>query len=838
LHELLQQWPLWTLTGGSGSDSERDFGKWLFDQFFDCFELIESNSQSLILIAELYHRKFWSRDILEKAQEWQKEICGHADPPAAFPDPSNIVEGALEGGKFAFEWFDEDFSIPEGHKFFKKLDEKKVEEEVKSHFRNRPFACLVFRFLGVRSNAHERRSFGKLISDPVGKDIKLSQALKTFDNALGNWVSNPSAKVEDKYNEVFVGRNPSDPSIAEPGVFRALERASVKLTSNFTEYMKTLPRQLHTFWFSVNSLILPGRDGRYLPSKEERDLSFSTVKNPEDNDWATIGYNHLLSFSNVNEMFLQIPLLEKPYVPSLYEWLVGHRSSSPQEPPKSVTIAYAEPNKKQQVEEAIRGAETPDGASLAYWSEIKDIVRDKHLLALIPFGKKDDEFKIGPYVNKLTDYGYCGNPTEKGDPGIAARVMESIASVLLDFQFLRRFVDFHEGKKDEKELAQEALDKFENRWLRKEHFFSNEESLRELARKAASVMLPLPYKECIESACEAARKLLRKESGATLPRVWTTLSPSRDEGEAPWNVMFLSDRFNGTMLLDLIMLQMEKTFQAIRAIELKWKKVLDVKKETELSEMRQRHSAIAGFSHQVGHVIGGKSCFPLYKTRIEDYLTGSKGEGEIAARNAQILYAALLPRAFEDALDSEGAVLSRWEATSPDEQWITVSQFHEAVWFNLAKPLLDHVKLLVDQSPETTFRCAGLTLDLKQQHPFPVEFLVPNLEVVKVAYFESLWNAFEHGAFERQTGTATVTLSVEREPHAVTLVIQNPWKPENYDHSGRHGLGYTRAMIESLAKAGAMAKTGVRKYAARCKLESKADPQNLMWVGRLTLGGY
>jgi len=102
------------------------------------------------VISELYHRAFWSQETLEKAREAQQEMCGHGDPPAAFPDPSSIVRGALERG-FSLESFDEGFSVPEDHEIFK----KDLDEDVKSHFRNRRFAIIVFRFLPIKDNDHD-----------------------------------------------------------------------------------------------------------------------------------------------------------------------------------------------------------------------------------------------------------------------------------------------------------------------------------------------------------------------------------------------------------------------------------------------------------------------------------------------------------------------------------------------------------------------------------------------------------------------------------------------------------------------------------------------------------
>lgn len=138
LHEFYQQWPEWQETNGNGPNLEAKFGYWLANKFI---ELSLVKTGTIIIISELYHRHFWSPEILEKARIIQYEMCGHADPPKAFPDPSGIVQGLLETKSYKLEYFDECFSIPEDHEILK----VNMDEDVKSHFRNRRFAILILR---------------------------------------------------------------------------------------------------------------------------------------------------------------------------------------------------------------------------------------------------------------------------------------------------------------------------------------------------------------------------------------------------------------------------------------------------------------------------------------------------------------------------------------------------------------------------------------------------------------------------------------------------------------------------------------------------------------------
>jgi len=249
-------------------------------------------------------------------------------------------------------------------------------------------------------------------------------------------------------------------------------------------------------------------------------------------------------------------------------------------------------------------------------------------------------------------------------------------------------------------------------------------------------------------------------------------------------------------------------------------------------ELQNRADAMAGFSHQVGHVIGSKSNFSLDLFREEDIQELSKKA--LLARFAQIRYSALLPRAFEDALDKPEAVLHRWELQDRSEAYISLDRLLMLVWDELAMPILDVIKDL--GSDENSLGCYKRTIRLAGREAAPRQFKVPNLEVLKTALFESLWNAFEHGVFSEE---AVVEIAFEPAGTNIgRIVITNPSDGKRHtQREGGKGLQHIRAMIENLAQAANLSTNAERKLSGKCHFECHYDDGMSRWVTAITLGG-
>ena len=255
-------------------------------------------------------------------------------------------------------------------------------------------------------------------------------------------------------------------------------------------------------------------------------------------------------------------------------------------------------------------------------------------------------------------------------------------------------------------------------------------------------------------------------------------------------------------------------------------------------ELEERATAIAGFSHQVGHVFGGKSNLPLYAFHLESICREGRSEKEkktISARSAQIRYAALLPRAFEDVLCIPEEVLNRWEHHGNAQAFMSLRVLFHEVWDEMAMPILDYVKDAVPDRP-MSFKCRGKLLQivgLKQT----AKWRVPNLEAIRAALFECLWNAFEYGEFEGPT--ATIYVEVVGPPPKVTITIRNPAvKRADREREGGNGIKYAKAMLTSLAAAGRGAQPRTaRSILQYCDVDGDYNEAKKMWVAKLTLGG-
>jgi hypothetical protein len=231
-------------------------------------------------------------------------------------------------------------------------------------------------------------------------------------------------------------------------------------------------------------------------------------------------------------------------------------------------------------------------------------------------------------------------------------------------------------------------------------------------------------------------------------------------------------------------------------------------------------------------VIGGKSNFPLYLFRIDDVLS----EKESLARSAQIRYAALLPRAFEDALDKPEMLLKRWgKDTHGSETFIPLSDLLAEVWDNLALPILDYIKDLGETS--NNFGCKRRLIVLAGREDAPKDFQVPNLEVLKAAIFEALWNAFEHGTFA-ETAVVNIAFPVE-ETNTLRIMISNPSDGKRHtEREGGKGVGHIRAMIQNLAAAGQLAsEEDERRLVGWSDFECHYDSKESRWITNITLGG-
>jgi hypothetical protein len=640
LHEIYQQWNLQNLSENSNVSCNSNFSKWFFEQINDIKiingdELFVLGDDSFVLIGEIYYRNIWSHEALERARHAQFLTIGHADPITAFPDPVKIANGAIYND-FTLESFDESNSVPLDHFIFK---EKSVcnDDEVKKIFMNRRFAVQIYkhrmdfckRLTGIcECKDNYQITLNDLVAFSVHSGSNLTNNINNLNNTLKKWAD---GSIEDKklikeeYYKIFV-ENKDGESIV-PGLFRNLSGKCAELVYSYFSFVNMNAPISIEFWFSISSCIL---NTRYLPSVRDKNKYLCMSVNPGEgkdanwsiNTWTSIAFNTLLG--DFGAMFQDFPSLNHIKAPSLFDWLNKNTELNPK---KSISITYtrlygdiSEDNHKIIENKCI--AKKDDGISAVdmedaiiasnydLWKNDKKSENncDEHVLVLIPLYEFINK-SAGRYINELTGFRYCeANSNDELGESIQ-KIKESIASVYLDFIFLRRDLldvnNVREKGVSNNEMALDALKRFKNRWDYKKEsnkisVFNDEEEL--LSKyKEASILLPKNYNERIERVCCEAEELLKGRiiNSDVLPSTWVALSPTllvqtSNDTDIPGNLMFFSDRLFGTISLDLIMNIIDKAFQAIHTVELEWK----TKKYTEYEARTDTFSTmLSSFGH-------------------------------------------------------------------------------------------------------------------------------------------------------------------------------------------------------------------------------------------------
>jgi hypothetical protein len=251
----------------------------------------------------------------------------------------------------------------------------------------------------------------------------------------------------------------------------------------------------------------------------------------------------------------------------------------------------------------------------------------------------------------------------------------------------------------------------------------------------------------------------------------------------------------------------------------------------EAAEAKARSEAIAGFSHQVGHVIGAKSNLPLYDFMLERDYAGLIDK-EKRARSAQIHYSTLLAQVYEDLLDRPDNVVQRWIQLDRQQAMVSMDALFREVWDELAFPILDCIK---DAPGITKFGCRHMPISLKGRDEIP-RFLVPGLGIVRMALFEMIWNAFEHGSF---VGTAEVTVNTKVGCNLVEISVTNPHKGFSSAARGRgEGLHHVSEFTLGMAQVGKMAPLGSDiRYLKEAWFDSRYDDVTHLWISKFVIGG-
>lgn len=194
----------------------------------------------------------------------------------------------------------------------------------------------------------------------------------------------------------------------------------------------------------------------------------------------------------------------------------------------------------------------------------------------------------------------------------------------------------------------------------------------------------------------------------------------------------------------------------------------------EQEEQVKRNQAVAGFTHQVGHVLEAKSGLSPLRDFADMLVTKSLtlqtvigAEEDFEFRAAQTRYACLLPRVFANTMES----LTAQEQSN--RMWGNAGDIREIINYVWLKLILPCARAAGRANPK--FGTAGRTAQLVWKNQCGVS-IVPNNEVVEAVLFELFWNACRHGCFVNDPeGRALIELRMlEIGGTAVELTVTNP----------------------------------------------------------------
>lgn len=192
-------------------------------------------------------------------------------------------------------------------------------------------------------------------------------------------------------------------------------------------------------------------------------------------------------------------------------------------------------------------------------------------------------------------------------------------------------------------------------------------------------------------------------------------------------------------------------------------------------EAAERSRAVAGFTHQVGHVLDEKSGVPPFR-QFANWITthggiitaAIQGTEDLGLRAAQVRYASILPTVFAATIERLEPVKQQermWKTTA------TVDDLIKDVWNSLVLPC---AKAAGSANPE--FGAYGREPELEWSNNCGVTF-VPKNDLVQAILFEILWNACRHGSFDgNPPGKALIRADVQPVAAMAELLVTNPAK--------------------------------------------------------------
>jgi hypothetical protein len=553
------------------------------------------DENTVIILADVFHWRFWSADILERARIRQLEELDHADPPSAFLPGEEVVRHARCAG-FDLIAYDETFSADRSHPLCADPDYGLI-------FRSRRAFCASLRLRpkeggNGRSNrmtstesSQCRPDLPEVIREGIAAKPEAQKRNHEYLQQLRALMESGRAIEPSDYDRIL-GRS----------LFSYLAQSAGSLAHDWFDATQTPSPESLAFWFGVNSLALKERVnernllvtdetpvskwiGRYALTVDEVN-NYKKLKKwlcyqehlkrnsprPEDpgddQEWSSLCYNAFNSIDAIELLTEEYTWLKHLDPPSIYRWMTTLGKDNPAWRSISIVVMPTVDPKAPEAPAYL----VEDALVLHKYSphSMADEELEGHtLIALSGDLDVNVVHSLGERLDQLSLGNYCQEKNYKGPHRkVRLAVLHALSAIYLDAIFLSR------GQRHKEPSTLEALlDGFEGRWLKHPfvRFFDASTDPLEVAGwlDGPDKVLPLPVsvRDQLENFTHQAKDYLQQQR--YLPAVWTCFivkQPGSDTDPIA-TIMILSDRPCDPALLELFTAQFEEVFFSIREVE-------------------------------------------------------------------------------------------------------------------------------------------------------------------------------------------------------------------------------------------------------------------------------
>jgi len=682
-----------------------------------------------------------------------KEVAGHADPPWAFPSIGMIQRAAHRAGlrlnSSSARGLHDELSDPDLRAAFR----RKLSPEEEETLRLRVGYVMTF------SHAH--------LTDKVEQDVKpfLPQAATVaLSRGAEDLFRKPGDNRTEDLNRLFVERK------VELGDWGPLCHLAGGIREIAKEELRafTIPDPgIFELWISIGLKNINGKRARYVP---ELPLQWTEDKAPAKAGVLSSGHSHLIS--EEGRPFagrIAIPFNKHFRLESrtLHAWfailnrLMRDRKGTLEFDLRSIRslTLFAQDEAAKNCDETARSL-----CLASKWRDIEEQRRTGHYLVILPrlHDAPADDKPLVAAVNR------CLREISKSLLGPAADESHKERANLEEglppqYEAFLRSVFYRDWRGDSDQERQEENEKgFEYWWTNK--------------AKAGPPPIYRAY-TTIVLGCDGLSASEHSDAGGDRKNQSVT--------EPDTLMLFLTQAFPPGAI-DRITNELHAVCNRLSTLESEILIEAEAGAHAAANERGRQESAkrraIAGFNHQVGHVIGTKSGLqPLYQ--FPDELNSGREQlpsplrEDADLRAAQITYAAILPVVFA------GAVLPPEPPDQDAALWTPLNKVADLLQSELWQKLLAPLVMRAFPKWHTTFVSASLCPKVEWAISATAE--VPGCELVRAVLFELFWNAFRHGLFEPNL-TPTVQCAAVEIGDAVQIAIANPCKgdakTERLDH--------------------------------------------------------